>query len=57
MSNFCESPFLITKHFNIEILLSSIAQSTGQYFAVLVQLYWECTELIQVKEEEWTGFS
>ena len=35
--------FSITKHYNIEIYLSSIAQSTGQYFPVLVQLYWEYT--------------
>ena len=27
--------FLNTKHYNIEIYLSSIAQSTGQYFPVL----------------------
>ena len=35
--------FSPNKHRNIKILLLSIAQSTGQYFPVLVQLYWECT--------------
>ena len=34
------STFSNTKHYNIEIHLSSIAQSTGKYFIVLVQLYW-----------------
>ena len=30
-----KSLFSITKHYNIEILLSSFAQSTGQYFPLL----------------------
>ena len=29
--------------YNIEIQLSSIAQSTGQYYPIKVQLYWEST--------------
>ena len=35
--------FSITKHCNIEIQPSSIAESTEQYFPVQVQLYRECT--------------
>ena len=35
--------FSITKYYNNEIQRYSISQSTGEYFPVQVQIYWECT--------------